>query len=54
MRRIKVLDDEDAEVNRIEPNCSMPLPCNYFDFIVGTSTGGYVPRTLQIAVTKFL
>jgi patatin-like phospholipase/acyl hydrolase len=52
MRSIKVLDDADEEVNRIESTYSMPLPCNYFDFIVGTSTGGYVPITLEIAVPK--
>jgi hypothetical protein len=23
---------------------SLPLPCHYFDYIVGTSTGGYATR----------
>ena len=42
MSKIKELDDADSEDNRIEEHQTLPLPCCYFDLIVGTSTGGYV------------
>lgn len=33
----------DEHENRIEePDNELPLPCHYFDLIIGTSTGGYV------------
>ncbi|KAI0505912.1 acyl transferase/acyl hydrolase/lysophospholipase [Xylaria bambusicola] len=43
MKRIKQLDLEDAH-NALEDrsNNELPLPCHYFDFIVGTSTGGLI------------
>jgi hypothetical protein len=44
MQRIKELDNEDAAPNKMELGARLPLPCNYFDFIIGTSTGGYVIR----------
>ncbi|KAN0076234.1 Acyl transferase/acyl hydrolase/lysophospholipase [Elaphomyces granulatus] len=42
MKRIKELDDRDAQENRIEGGQQLPLPCNYFDLILGTSTGGLI------------
>ena len=41
MIKIKELDFEDTN-NSLEDHNSgeLPLPCRYFDFIVGTSTGG--------------
>jgi hypothetical protein len=40
MIKIKDLDEEDGVNERIEEGDALPLPCNYFDFIIGTSTGG--------------
>ncbi|KAI0546941.1 acyl transferase/acyl hydrolase/lysophospholipase [Xylaria curta] len=44
MRQIKRLDEVDVEDNRLEPNSDqqLPLPCHYFDFMIGTSTGGLI------------
>ncbi|OCK86885.1 FabD/lysophospholipase-like protein [Cenococcum geophilum 1.58] len=45
MEHIKTLDDADTPQNQIEggvQNHDVPLPCNYFDFIIGTSTGGLI------------
>ena len=47
MRRIRELDNNDTGGNKIEQTETLPLPCNYFDFIVGTSTGGYVNNALR-------
>ncbi|KAI1740064.1 FabD/lysophospholipase-like protein [Xylaria scruposa] len=43
MREIKRLDNLDTQ-NRLENDSEneLPLPCNYFDFIIGTSTGGLI------------
>jgi patatin-like phospholipase/acyl hydrolase len=45
MRRIQELEDEEEIPERIsgqeQVNRKLPLPCDYFDFIIGTSTGGY-------------
>lgn len=44
MRRVKRIDETKPPDKRLEPelhgSTKLPLPCNYFDFIVGTSTGG--------------
>ncbi|EXJ55530.1 hypothetical protein A1O7_08458 [Cladophialophora yegresii CBS 114405] len=42
MKRVKELDDNAQPNDRIEPNVGVPFPCDYFDFIVGTSTGGLI------------
>lgn len=40
MGKLKELDEQYGE-DRLEPDdVHLPLPCNYFDFIIGTSTGG--------------
>ncbi|KAI8625531.1 FabD/lysophospholipase-like protein [Xylariaceae sp. FL1651] len=41
MDQIKALDRADT-VNQIEQDDDVPLPCNYFDFVIGTSTGGLI------------
>lgn len=41
MKQIKQIDNSKVADDRTEPD-TMPLPCNYFDLIVGTSTGGLV------------
>jgi patatin-like phospholipase/acyl hydrolase len=33
MQKIKIIENRDTN----------PLPCDYFDMICGTSTGGFVP-----------
>ncbi|KAJ2987846.1 hypothetical protein NUW58_g4285 [Xylaria curta] len=44
MKEIKRLDDEAPAGDRLEQgsNGRLPLPCHYFDFIIGTSTGGLI------------
>lgn len=40
MQKIKDLDENEPAENRLEAEPGLPKPCNYFDFIIGTSTGG--------------
>lgn len=41
MQEIKTLDDQEPVENRLEQEPgALPRPCCYFDFIIGTSTGG--------------
>ncbi|KAI1127766.1 acyl transferase/acyl hydrolase/lysophospholipase [Nemania abortiva] len=44
MREIKRLDDNASAEDRLEqnPDGQLPLPCHYFDLIIGTSTGGLI------------
>ncbi|KAI0098144.1 FabD/lysophospholipase-like protein [Nemania sp. FL0031] len=43
MREIKRLDDDAPAGDRLEQlNEELPLPCHYFDFMIGTSTGGLI------------
>jgi len=43
MKKIAQLEWEDTAKGTTEDitNRSLPLPCHYFDYIFGTSTGGY-------------
>lgn len=53
MQRIKDLDDEeDNNEDRLETGPGLPLPCNYFDFIIGTSTGGYVCFHIRVGILR--
>ncbi|KAI1214452.1 acyl transferase/acyl hydrolase/lysophospholipase [Annulohypoxylon truncatum] len=43
----KIMEMVREEENRLEPDTTkhtqgLPLPCNYFDFMIGTSTGGLI------------
>lgn len=41
MLRVRELEAAEAvQTNPSEPNYRLPLPCHYFDNIVGTSAGG--------------
>lgn len=40
MRKVQELDEKKPKEDRLETQPGLPLPCNYFDFIIGTSTGG--------------
>lgn len=39
MQAIKEIDESENGRNA-ETTTALPLPCNYFDFMIGTSTGG--------------
>ncbi len=54
MKRVKELDDAAQPNDRIETNAGVPLPCDYFDFIVGTSTGGSAGGSLRWLCAKVL
>jgi patatin-like phospholipase/acyl hydrolase len=53
MKQVKALDDADPN-ERIETDHEIPLPCHYFDLMVGTSTGGSVNQTLDARVALLL
>lgn len=40
MQKIRDIDENEPDGSRLETGPDLPLPCNYFDFIIGTSTGG--------------
>ena len=55
MTEVKRLDEDAPESGRLENNGSgTPLPCHYFDFIIGTSTGGWVEATPSTLESEWL
>ena len=54
MHRLMVEENTERRKDGREPLHKLPKPCDYFDLIGGTSTGGCAPLKLYICYTHVI